>query len=115
MSYYRHHLFFCTNKRDDGRKCCADGDAGEMAAYTKSRVKALRLNGPGRVRVSSSGCMDRCGLGPVIAVYPEAVWYSYASTADIDEIVNEHLLHGRIVERLQLHEPAWMTAEEEPS
>jgi (2Fe-2S) ferredoxin len=104
MSYYRHHMFFCTNERDQGRKCCQDADATEMVAHAKQRTKELKLNGPGKARISASGCMDRCGLGPVIAIYPEAVWYTYAGPADIDEIINEHLVNGRVVERLRLPE-----------
>ena len=45
----------------------------------------------------SSKC---CAAGPVAVVYPEAVWYSYVDTADIDEIVESHLKNGQVVERL---------------
>lgn len=102
MSYYRHHVFFCTNQRDDGAACCQDHDAQAMRDYCKSRVKAQQLNGKGAVRVNNAGCLDRCSEGPVIAVYPEAVWYTYKNRADIDEIISEHLRHGRVVERLRL-------------
>jgi (2Fe-2S) ferredoxin len=46
--------------------------------------------------------MDRCDQGPLLVVYPEAVWYTYVDQTDIDEIIEEHLKHGRIVKRLQL-------------
>jgi (2Fe-2S) ferredoxin len=46
--------------------------------------------------------MDRCGEGPVLVVYPEGVWYTYHDKADIDEIIEEHLQHGRVVERLKI-------------
>jgi (2Fe-2S) ferredoxin len=52
------------------------------------------------VRINSAGCLDRCDKGPVIVVYPEAVWYTYVDQEDIDEIVDSHLLQGKIVERL---------------
>ena len=48
--------------------------------------------------------MDRCERGPVIVIYPEATWYTYVDQADIDEIVEHHLLHGRPVTRLLLDE-----------
>lgn len=102
MSYYRRHIFFCTNKRTDGRACCQDHGAAEMRAHAKARVKALDLAGPGGVRVNSAGCLDRCDEGPVAVVYPEGVWYTYVDAEDIDEIVDEHLVHGRVVERLLL-------------
>jgi (2Fe-2S) ferredoxin len=46
--------------------------------------------------------MDRCGDGPVLVIYPEATWYTYIDQTDIDEIIDEHLLNGRIVERLKI-------------
>jgi (2Fe-2S) ferredoxin len=46
--------------------------------------------------------MDRCDEGPVLVIYPEAVWYSYIDQEDIDEIIEEHLLNGRPVERLRI-------------
>ena len=60
------------------------------------------MNGPGKCRINNAGCMDRCGKGPVLAVYPEGVWYTYADKNDIDEIIDQHLQHGRVVERLKI-------------
>jgi len=54
----------------------------------------------GKVRINSAGCLDRCAQGPVIVVYPEAVWYTYVDQEDIDEIVESHLAQGKVVERL---------------
>ncbi len=102
MSYYRYHLFFCTNQRDDGSACCAQHGAVDMRGYLKGRVKELGLAGPGRVRVNTAGCLDRCDKGPVLVVYPEAVWYTYVDREDIDEILEKHLIGGEIVERLLL-------------
>lgn len=102
MAYYQHHVFFCTNQRDGGRPCCANQAAQELRDYAKARIKAAGVAGPGKVRVNNAGCLDRCEEGPVIVVYPEGVWYTYVDRADIDEIIEEHLLHGRIVKRLLL-------------
>jgi (2Fe-2S) ferredoxin len=102
MSYYKHHVFFCCNRRDPGENCCQNHNADEMRDYAKGRVKALGLAGQGKVRVNKAGCLDRCDEGPVIVVYPEEVWYTYVDKADIDEIIEEHLKHGRIVGRLRL-------------
>jgi (2Fe-2S) ferredoxin len=102
MSYYQRHVFFCTNQREAPEACCANHDAQGMRDYCKKRVKSLGLNGEGKVRVNNAGCLDRCEEGPVIVVYPEAVWYTYVDEKDIDEIVDEHLVHGRIVERLKI-------------
>jgi (2Fe-2S) ferredoxin len=73
-----------------------------MRDYAKQRCKALNLNGQGKVRINNAGCLDRCQEGPVIVVYPEETWYTYVDKHDIDEIVEEHLVNGRVVERLKI-------------
>lgn len=102
MSHFDKHVFFCLNQRDDGRPCCAERDAQQLQEYAKKRVKKLGLAGAGKVRVNKAGCLDRCELGPVVVVYPEAVWYTFVDEEDIDEIVESHLRDGRVVERLRL-------------
>lgn len=104
MSYYQKHIFICTNMRDNGKKCCAQGHAQELFEYAKSRMQQLQMHGKNMVRVNRAGCLDRCPLGPVLVVYPEAVWYSYQTQDDIDEIINEHVLNNRVVKRLLLEE-----------
>jgi (2Fe-2S) ferredoxin len=101
MSHYKHHVFFCLNQRDNGEACCNDRNAVELQAYAKQRCKVHNLNGPGKVRINKAGCLDRCEHGPVCVVYPEAVWYTFVDKEDIDEIVESHLINGKIVERLQ--------------
>ena len=100
--HYNRHLFFCTNRRDDGRPACGDHDAKRLRDYAKDRVKALGLAVPGGVRVNSAGCLGRCAQGPTLVVYPEGVWYTYRSEQDLDEIIQEHLIHGREVDRLRI-------------
>ncbi len=102
MSYYERHIFFCLNQREGGEACCAQHDAQAAFDRCKASAKAEGLLGPGKVRVNKAGCLDRCAGGPVAVVYPEAVWYSYVDQHDIDEIVESHLKHGRVVERLLL-------------
>jgi (2Fe-2S) ferredoxin len=102
MSYYKHHIFFCLNERKPGEACCADHNAKASFDHCKSRVKAAGLAGPGGVRVNKAGCLDRCAGGPVAVVYPEGTWYSFVDEHDIDEIVDSHLLQGKVVDRLVL-------------
>ena len=102
MSHFKHHLFFCCNQREPGANCCNNHGAQDLRDYAKSKVKALGLAGEGKVRINQAGCLDRCDKGPVLVVYPEAVWYTYIDREDIDEIVTEHLQHGRVVERLKI-------------
>jgi (2Fe-2S) ferredoxin len=102
MSYYRRHVFFCCNKRDPPEACCANHGSPELQAYAKERIKALGENGKGKVRINKAGCLDRCDEGPVLVVYPDAVWYTYVDRADIDEIIERHVIRGEIVERLRI-------------
>ena len=102
--FYQRHVFFCCNQRDpsDARGCCNAKGATRVRDYAKAKVKELGLAGPGKVRVNQAGCLDRCSEGPVIVVYPEAVWYTYVDEQDVDEIIQEHLVKGRVVERLKI-------------
>ena len=102
MSYYQHHVIFCVNQRDDGRECCNQHVAEGIRDYAKQRIKKLNLSGEGKVRINLAGCMDRCAEGPVMVVYPDNVWYTYIDKTDIDEIISEHIQHGRVVERLKI-------------
>ena len=102
MSYYKHHVFFCLNARSNGEAACAQHDAQAAFDHCKKLVKAEGLAGPGGVRVNKAGCLDRCAGGPVAVVYPEGTWYSFVDTSDIDEIVEQHLKNGQVVDRLVL-------------
>ncbi len=88
-SPYLKHLFVCVNKRDPGVTCCAHGGGELILQKLKAFVKANGLNG--KVRVSSSGCMDLCALGPNVMVYPDNRWYHPVSLEDVDRIIEEHL------------------------
>ena len=104
MSYFKHHVFFCCNQRQPGDTCCNNNKASDLQAYAKDRVGALGLKGKGQVRINKAGCLDRCDEGPVLVVYPDNIWYTYVDNEDIDEIIQEHLINGRPVERLRLQD-----------
>ena len=100
-SFYKYHVFFCTNQRAEGESCCQNYQALELRNYMKQRTKELNLIRQG-VRANTAGCLNRCKKGPILVIYPEAVWYTFKDKADIDEIITEHLQNGRIVERLRV-------------
>jgi (2Fe-2S) ferredoxin len=102
MSHFQRHVFFCCNQREAPDTCCNNRAADELHAYAKARVKALGLAGKGRVRINRAGCLDRCEEGPVLVIYPEAVWYTYVDRSDIDEIIDRHVVGGEVVERLRI-------------
>lgn len=87
-----------------GKKCCANSGGEHFFDYMKLRLLELDLHGPGKIRISKSGCLGRCSLGPCIVIYPEGIWYTYASTQDLDEIIDSHLIGGNLVERLLIRE-----------
>lgn len=99
--YYRHHVFVCTNERADShpRGCCRAKGAEPLRNYMKARVKELGLPA---TRINMAGCLDRCELGPVLVVYPDAIWYRYTDQQDIDRIIEEHLIGGKPVAELML-------------
>ncbi len=102
MNFFKHHVFFCCNQREGGERCCADTGALEMHKYAKGRIKELGLSGEGKVRINKAGCLDRCEEGPVLVVYPDAVWYTYVDRSDIDEIIDKHIVGGEVVKRLRI-------------
>lgn len=102
MSYYKHHVFFCTNQRTNGEGSCEDFHSSAMRDYAKQRCKELGLHKDNQVRINSAGCLNRCELGPVVVIYPEATWYTWVDKADVDEIIESHLVNGKPVDRLLL-------------
>ena len=99
--YYRRHVFCCVNERAPGhpRGCCSAKDSVKLRAHMKARAKQRGLSD---VRVNASQCLDRCEFGPTMVIYPEGVWYAVKTVADVDEIIETHLVGGGRVERLML-------------
>lgn len=102
MSHYQKHVFFCTNQKDNGKQCCAEGDAQAMWQYARERCKQEGLTAHDNVRVSKSGCLGRCSKGPCVVIYPEGRWYTYKDTADIDKIIEQDLMDDEVVTELLL-------------
>ncbi len=96
MGPFEKHVFVCTT----GSVCPTDNSL-LVHARLKELVKEAGLKN--RIRINNSGCMDQCGNGPMVVVYPENVWYCHVQPQDADEIVREHLIGGRPVERLIYH------------
>jgi len=104
LPQFKHHLFICTNERDESatRPSCSNSGGKKLKPVFKDALKEAGLKY--QVRVNESSCFDQCEHGPVVVVYPEAVWYGFVHLKDVEEIVSEHLLHGRPVERLRLRD-----------
>lgn len=93
---YRSHVLIC-----GGTGCTSSGSA----AIEKALVSEIAKNGlTEEVQVVKTGCFGLCALGPIMIVYPEGTFYSMVKEEDIPEIVEEHLLKGRVVTRLVYQE-----------
>lgn len=100
MPKFQRHVFVCTNERDasDARGCCAARGAHEVAEAFKKKLHEAGLKRI--VRPNKAGCLDQCAHGAVVVVYPEQVWYGGVTAADVDEIIQSHILGGKPVARL---------------
>jgi (2Fe-2S) ferredoxin len=100
---YERHVFICLNERPPGHArgdCTSKGSPAVLARF-KELVDHMKLKP--RIRAQKSGCLDTCEDGISVVVYPEAVWYKGVTLADVDEIVESHLVNGVPVERLRMH------------
>ena len=98
MGQYKHHVFVCTA----GKSCARDG-ADDVHAALKRGVKEAGLKGI--IRVNQAGCMNQCEHGPMVVVYPDDVWYAGVNLAGARQLLREHLVAGRTVERYRYHAP----------
>jgi (2Fe-2S) ferredoxin len=73
---------------------CGEDIVREM----RQEIAALGLKK--QIRINKSGCLDQCGNGPMVVVYPDAIWYAHVQPSDCHEIVQSHLLNDKPVERL---------------
>ena len=99
---YEVHVFCCINRRPDThrRGCCGSKNAESLGNYMcrRAMVTAARR----QIRINLSGCLNMCEFGPAMVVYPEGVWYRYETEADIEEILDRHVLRGERVPRLMI-------------
>lgn len=102
MLKYDKHIFICTNQRPAGaaRKSCGEAHGLEIVDAFKKKLKEKNL--PIKVRAQKSGCLDICDYGQTIVVYPEGVFYVGVEISDVDEIIEEHIINDRPVNRLVL-------------
>jgi (2Fe-2S) ferredoxin len=101
---FERHVFVCHNIRplEAPRPSCTRDGKSELHTRLQQLTKEAGL--AGRVRINKSGCLDQCEHGPMVVVYPEAVWYGNVTPEDAEAIVTEHLVAGRPVERLRVAE-----------
>jgi len=96
MEFYRSHVLVC-----GGTGCTSSGSQTLIDEFEKCLKEA---NLDKEVKVVRTGCFGLCALGPIVIVYPEGAFYSMVKKEDVKEIVDEHLIKGRIVKRLLYHD-----------
>ena len=94
----RSHVLIC------GGTGCTSSGSPAIRAHLEKELEAKGLSD--EIKVVQTGCFGLCALGPIMIVYPEGTFYSRVTEADVTEIVEEHLLKGRVVDRLVYNEPA---------
>ena len=101
----RHHVFVCTGKS------CSAKDTAEVLEAFESELKKRGLlfgreakgkNPRGSIVLTECASVGFCSIGPAVMVYPDGVWYAQVRAGDVQQIVEEHLINGRVVGRLAL-------------
>ena len=98
MAIFRSHVLVC------GGTGCASSKSDLIKQRFEEKIKELNLEN--EVQVVGTGCFGLCAVGPIVIVYPEGSFYSEMSVDKVDEIVEEHLLKGRIVKKYLYEESA---------
>ena len=100
MGRFERHFFVCQTQRPPSAKqsCGARGATDVYNALVEGL--GARPDLWGKIAVTSSGCLGPCFDGPTIVVYPDGVWYAGVTEADVNEIIESHMVAGKPVERL---------------
>lgn len=101
------HIFVCTQNRPAGhpRGSCVEKGCHEVMTGFLEAVEQRQLFD--RIAVTNTGCLGPCMQGATVLVYPEGIMYANVSKADINEIIDEHLLGDKPVERLLMPASIW--------
>jgi (2Fe-2S) ferredoxin len=99
---FEKHIFICTNQRAPGeKKSCGEACGMELVKEFKKQIKEKGL--AKKIRAQKTGCLDACEYGPSMVIYPEGIFYGGVTPGDIKEILDEHILNNRPVERLVIN------------
>ncbi len=97
---FEKHVFICTNQKDAPKKSCGTEHGLALVEAFKQELTARGLQKS--IRAQRAGCLDACGFGPTMVVYPEGTYYGNVQLSDVPELVEKHLVGNEVVERLKL-------------
>jgi (2Fe-2S) ferredoxin/predicted O-methyltransferase YrrM len=109
MEPFRYHVFACDQQKPEGVPCCAARGSGQVLEALRREVAARGLED--EVQVTACGSLGLCEHGPNLVVYPEGVWYSGVTVADVPAIVHSHFEEHTPVARLMRTDAAGLRAE----
>ena len=101
----QHHVFVCTGKS------CSARDSAEVKEKFESELRergilfgkeAKGKNPRGSIVVTECASVGFCAIGAAVMIYPDGIWYAQVRASDVPDIIEEHLMNGRVVERLAL-------------
>jgi (2Fe-2S) ferredoxin len=84
---FKHHVFICTNHRDDGESCAARGSLALLKSL-KQAVRDLQADHEAGLMVNKSGCFGLCNQGPNCVVYPQGTWHSIKTAEEAKALIN---------------------------
>lgn len=102
-----YHILVCTNQRPPGHprgSCGETGAAGVLEKFAQGIESKMLFE---KAIISSTSCLGPCSMGPMVIIYPEGTWYNRVKPEDVDEILEQHIMEGKKVERLVMPDSVW--------